>query len=411
MSMAADRCIEETVMTVKVSAATALGILLLSQVALLPPTAHAAEPYEIQVILPLTGTGAFLGQGQQQGLQLAEHLVNQEGGIDGRPVHFVVHDDQTSPQVAVQLAADQAARHSAILLGPSVSATCRAVLPLMRDGPVDYCYSPTINPEPGSYVFSASIQQEGLVETVVRYFHARGWKKIALIASTDATGQEGEKGADRAVALPGLEGMSIVERVHYNPTDVSVAAQIERVRAAQPQAVIAWTTGTPVGTVLKGLAQAGYEVPIAVGSGNVIYSFMRQYAAVLPKELYFSIDQGTARGDGLKLDPSVAAAKQRYVDAFQAIGMWPDTGTGTMWDATMIVVDALRHLGANATAAQLRDHIAHLKAYAGVYGIYDFEKLPQRGIGQKDAVVVRWNAGKAMFEAVSQPGGDQVIAP
>lgn len=389
-------------------AGTACALPLLSLPAL-AAQATVVEPYEIQVILPLTGTGAFLGQGEQQGLQLAEHLFNQEGGLNGRPVHFVIHDDQTNPQVDVQLAAELIARHDPVLLGPAVSASCRAVLPLMHDGPVDYCYSPTINPDPGSYVFSASVQQEGLVETVVRYFHTRGWKKLALIASTDATGQEGEKGADRAITLPGLEDMRIVERVHYNPADVSVAAQIERIRAAQPQAVIAWTTGTPVGTVLKGLAQAGYEIPLAVGSGNVIYAFMRQYASVLPKELYFAIDQGTARGDGLKLDPAVAAAKRKYVDAFQAIGLWPDTGTATMWDATMIVVDALRRLGPTATAAQVRDHIAHLKAYAGIYGIYDFEKFPQRGVGQRDTVIVRWNAEKAMFEAMSQPGGDEVI--
>jgi branched-chain amino acid transport system substrate-binding protein len=371
--------------------------------------AGAADPYDIQVILPLTGSGAFIGLGQQQALQLAEKIVNAEGGIDGRKVHFVIHDDETNPQVSVQIASQLIASHPPVILGPSLSANCRAVLPLMSDGPVDYCYSPAINPEAGSYVFSASIQQEGLVETMIRYFHARGWKRIALIASTDATGQEGEKGADRAVALPGLTDMSIVERVHYNPKDAIIGAQIERVRAAAPQAVLAWTTGTPVGTVFKGLAQAGYDVPVGVGSGNVIYSFMRQYAGVLPKELYFSIDIGTARGDGLRLDPAVTAAKKKYVDAFQAIGLWPDTGSGTMWDATMIVVDALRRVGPDATPAKIRDAVAHLKNYSGVYGMYDFTAVPQRGISAKNAVMVRWNAAQSSFEAVSQAGGEELI--
>jgi branched-chain amino acid transport system substrate-binding protein len=387
---------------------TMLAVALLAG-ALAPVHADAAEPYDIQVILPLTGSGAFIGLGQQQGLQLAEKVVNAEGGIAGRPVRFVIHDDQTNPQLSVQIAAQLTGNHPPVILGPSLSANCRAVLPLMSEGPVDYCYSPTINPEPGSYVFSASIQQEGLVETMIRYFHARGWNRIALIASTDSTGQEGEKGADRAVALPGLTDMRIVERVHYNPTDAIIAAQIERVRAAAPQAVIAWTTGTPVGTVFKGLAQAGYEVPVGVGSGNVLYSFMRQYAAVLPKELYFSIDVGSARGEGLRLDRAVTAAKKKYVDAFQSIGLWPDTGSGTMWDATMIVVDALRRVGTDASPATIRDAIAHLRNYSGVYGTYDFVAVPQRGIDPKKAVMVRWNAAQSSFEAVSQAGGGELI--
>jgi len=32
--------------------------------------AHAADPYKINVILPLTGGAAFLGKGEQQTLQL-----------------------------------------------------------------------------------------------------------------------------------------------------------------------------------------------------------------------------------------------------------------------------------------------------------------------------------------------------
>src|SRR5262249_15433985 len=68
------------------------------------PSARAAAPYKIHVILPLTGGAAFLGKGEQQALQLFEKLVNQEGGINSEPLQFVFHDDQTSPQTTVQIA-------------------------------------------------------------------------------------------------------------------------------------------------------------------------------------------------------------------------------------------------------------------------------------------------------------------
>src|SRR5262245_49951529 len=82
-------------------AACALAVCAL---ALGGPGTRAADPYKIHVILPLTGGAAFLGKGEQQALQLFEKLVNQESGINGQPIEFVYHDDQTSPQTTVQIA-------------------------------------------------------------------------------------------------------------------------------------------------------------------------------------------------------------------------------------------------------------------------------------------------------------------
>jgi hypothetical protein len=64
----------------------------------------SGTPYEINAILPLTGGAAFLGQAEGQTLQTLERFVNSKGGIQGRPIHIVIQDDQTSPQLEVQLA-------------------------------------------------------------------------------------------------------------------------------------------------------------------------------------------------------------------------------------------------------------------------------------------------------------------
>jgi hypothetical protein len=147
---------------------------------------------------------------------------------------------------------------------------------------------------------------------------------------------------------------------------------------------------------------------VAPSTGNLNYVFMRQYASVLPKELYFSSQLGTARGEGLKLDPRIEAAKQKFFEAFAAIGQLPDNAGEVVWDASLITAEALRHTGGNPTAAQLRDYIAHLKGYAGVTGIYDFAAIPQRGLSAAFPVVTRWYPDRKSFEAVSQPGGEPI---
>ena len=65
--------------------------------------AWAADPYEINVITPLTGIGAFIGKNEAAALGLLEKSVNDAGGVRGRQIKFVVQDDQSNPQVSVQL--------------------------------------------------------------------------------------------------------------------------------------------------------------------------------------------------------------------------------------------------------------------------------------------------------------------
>ncbi|HXE03589.1 MAG TPA: ABC transporter substrate-binding protein, partial [Methyloceanibacter sp.] len=264
----------------------ALALLLLN--ALVPgQAARAADTYDINVIMPLTGGGAFLGKAEQQSLQLAEKVVNKSGGIHGRPLRFLFHDDQTSPQTAVQLANQVLAAKPKVLLGSSIVAMCKAMAPLMQNGPVEYCLSPGIHPEKGSYVFTSSVSTFDLANALIRYFRLKGWTRIAIMTSTDASGQDAEHGLGAILGLPENKEMKVVERAHFNTKDVSVTAQLEHVKAANPQAFIAWSTGAPIATIFRGLVQAGLEVPVATTDGNMTHAQMKQYAAFLPKQLYF----------------------------------------------------------------------------------------------------------------------------
>ena len=103
----------------------------------------AADPYDIYAILSLTGPIALIGGDQAVSLAAIEANVNKAGGIHGRPVHFVIEDDQSQPAVAVQLANQIIAKGVPVILGPTYVADCLAVAPLVREkGPVSYCFAP-----------------------------------------------------------------------------------------------------------------------------------------------------------------------------------------------------------------------------------------------------------------------------
>ena len=366
--------------------------------------ARAAEPYKIHVILPLTGGAAFLGKGEQQALELFEKLVNQENGINGQPISFVFHDDQTNPQTTVQIANGILPEKPAVMLGSSIVAMCNAMAPLLKQGPFDYCLSPGAHPAAGSFQYSTSTDTHALIEALVRYFRLRGLARIAFMSSTDASGQDAERGFNEVLKLPENADIKVVERQHFNTTDVSVTAQIERIKAANPQAFIAWSTGAPIATVFKGMLQSGLDVPFATTNGNQTYAQMRQYKDFLPKQLFIPTSVFLPHDGMFKLDPKVEEAQQKFYAAFKAASVKPDNMSALAWDPANLVVSALRKLGASATAQQVKGYIDS-QSVPGINGIYDFKAVPQRGLTVKNALVSRWDPAADTWTVVSQPTG------
>lgn len=368
----------------------------------IPVAAPAAEPYQIDAILPLTGPAAFLGKEEAQALGVLETMVNKSGGIAGRPVKFAIQDDQSNPQIGVELSTQVLAKKPAVLLGSSLVAVCNAMAPLMKSGPVDYCFSPGVHPTTGSYVFSSSISTTEIMQAMALYSSQRGWKKIGIITSTDATGQDAERTIDAAFGPSGKYGESIVAREHFNPTDLSVTAQMTRIAASGAQSAIVWSTGTPVATLLRGIQDAGLNLPVWTGDGNMTYAQMHDYKSFLPKELYIAAVPAFAPN---ALSGAVRDAVRTYLDAFKPTGVRPDIGQSLAWDPAMLIVDALRKLGPDASADQIRNYLAGQKSWAGINGVYNFSDMPQRGVGLSSTVIVRWEPSKDTWVGVSRLGG------
>jgi branched-chain amino acid transport system substrate-binding protein len=381
----------------------ALSLALAAVVVTLPLRATAADPFEINAVLPVTGAGAFLGKEESEALALIETLTNKAGGIGGRPIKFVVADDQSNPQIAVQLTNAVIAKNVAVVLGSSLVSNCNAMVPLLKNQTAMYCFSPGIHPPDGSFAFSSNISTDDLMQASARYLSLRGLKKVALIASTDATGQDAERGIEAAFGDKGQYGTTIVAHEHFNPTDLSVTAQMTRIKASGAQALMAWTTGTAAATLLRGVSDVGLTIPVITSEGNLTYAQMKAYAAFMPKELLFPAPPAAAL-DQLAPGP-VRSAVQAYVDAFKTTGSRPDIGQCLAWDPAMIVVSVLKKLGTNATGDQIRAAIASMTGYVGVNGPYDFKTIPQRGIGVDAVVMVRWDAAKDAWTGVSKLGG------
>jgi branched-chain amino acid transport system substrate-binding protein len=380
-------------------------MLALASASFPPPSARAAEPYDIYAILSLTGPIALIGNDQRASLETIEGIVNKAGGINGKPIHFVIQDDQSQPAVAVQLANAIIARNVSFMLGPTYVASCLAVAPLVgANGPLTYCFAPAIHPAPGSYVFSTSVSTADQATAWLNFALSKHWKRIAVFSSTDATGQDQEQQIDTVASNPKYSSISVVDREHFSIGDISVAAQAARIRAANPDLIVVTSIGTPTGTVLQGLKDAGVEkVPVITSFGNLIHSQLEHYAGFVPNEMYLTAPRFVTydvSGKG-----PVRDAQRVFFTSLRARGIEPDAAHSLSWDPTLVVIDALRRLGTSTSASALRDYLETYHGFAGTIGIFDYRGGNQRGVGLSSVVVVKWDPRKNNWSTTSGTGG------
>ncbi len=382
--------------------------LLLAALILLASTAQAQDglrqPYEINAILGLTGSGSFIAEGQAAALRAVEAYVNQTGGIQGRPIRFVLADSQSKPQLDVQLTSALLAKDPPFIIDGGPGAACHAAATLYGKGPVMYCLSPGFYPERGGYAFGAGIESRVGMGVVVRYLRMRGFKRIGIISLTDIAGQEADTALKSLLGEPENADLHVVDWEHFSANDISASAQMAKIKDAKPDVVLGWATGTPTGTLLLAYTDLGMAVPFVASQANENARQMEQYKSTMPPTLMmysvmFPAAPTLSRGP-------LKTAIDAYVRMMRKTGgSLGDASSAETWDAALILVGALRALGTNATADQIRTYIAGLHDYYGPTGSFDFRIGNQRGLDASSAIMVRWDQPSGSWKAISGPTG------
>jgi branched-chain amino acid transport system substrate-binding protein len=369
----------------------------------IPVAIPAADPFEINAVLSMTGQGGFLGKNSAITLGVIEAVVNKAGGIDGRPIKFTIHDDRSNAQDAVQLMAGITAQHVSAVLGTTLVGSCNAMMPLLVNGPVVFCFSAGVHPDKGSYMFAYGGNTATYAHIMLRYLRDRGWKRLAMISGTDASSKDLETAYDTWLKLPEFKDLVLVDWENFAPNDISMTAQLAKVKAIGAQVLIANGTGTPIGTVFNSMKSVGLDVPTVVSASNFTYAEMKQFEKIVPAQLFAASPPCLAVGvlpNGPTKDACVL-----YVDSLKAAGQAADISYSVAYDPAMIVVNAYKKLGLGASASQIKNYIAGLHDWYGSVGRYDFRDGTQKGSTEESTVIVRWDPDKSDFVGVSKLGG------
>jgi branched-chain amino acid transport system substrate-binding protein len=321
--------------------------------------AFAQEPIRIGLIVDRIGFAKAWSEPITQGAVYAARELNAKGGVLGRKVELVMEDDQSKPDLSATAARKLEEQGVAFIL--SLTHTVAA---LQAQTVTVETRTPHLAPSLTVDTLTTQIQNPNFwqtgplastqIATLLSYARHKNSRRVALVSDNSAISQATAKAFKAAFDQNRIEVVS--DEVVASGAQ-SAEAQMQKVRAASPDAIFLATLLTPENLlVLRSYRQHGMKTPL-VGNYN------------LAVPVYMSVAKGLL--DGVVFvdawDPDKPQAKQFVAGYTREMGVEPWNMMGYGYDGVMLAADAIRRAGstdkAKVTAAMQATH-----GYKGVLG-------------------------------------------
>lgn len=231
----------------------------------LPPSATplpSSAPITIGMSNALTGPTGALGTDFRTGAQIYFDRINEHGGIHGRKLNLVSYDDGYEPVATISNTRTLLEKDKAFLLfGYVGTPTSRVTLPIAARLGI-----PFIAPFTGAgflrqpdmpVVFNVRASYADETEAMVKYLtETLHFTRIGLFIQDDAYGSAGRNGARKALEKRNLQVVS-VGKYKRNTSDILPA--LDKLRAANPQAVIMVGAYAPSAAFIQQARKTGFN--------------------------------------------------------------------------------------------------------------------------------------------------------
>jgi branched-chain amino acid transport system substrate-binding protein len=355
--------------------------------------ADAQEPYRLGAIFSITGPGSSLGIPERDTALMLEADINARGGVkgpDGRmhPFKIVIYDDASDETKAV-LAAKKLIDEDRVtaIVGTTLSGTSLAILDTVQKAevPLVSCAAAAKIVEPAAerkWVFKTPQSDALIVGVLVDYLKAKGLTRVAWLNVDYAFGQLGWLEFDKAARKAGLQ---IAVNEKFGQKDVDMTAQLTRVKAAAPQAVVVWSIPPSASIATRNYADLGLRMPMfqSHGVGNKKFIELAGPAAngvTFPAGKLLVAEQ-LADNDPQK--PVLLA----YAREFEARYGPRNTFGGHAWDAVQLAVRAMGKAGSDR--AGVRAAVEATRSFVGITGVFDFSPSDHNGLDRRAATMIQ----------------------
>lgn len=325
--------------------------------------ARANDVAKLGVLLPLSGPLASLGNDVMRGFELARDLVNEDGGVFGKPAELVVVDVPSSTEATSQATRLITTNNVKVIMGSYASSISFAASQVAERNRVVYFEQGAVAndiTERGfkylfRFIYPASELGGGaarfMLDTVAPKLDiAPADLKVALLYEDSSYGTAvGES----ARAVLNEAGVQVVDATSYSYRTTDLSSMVQRYRQLQPDVLIVCQY-TPDGILFwRQAREAGLSVKAMIGNGGA--HNVNEFADALGDDVNGILNAGTSvyiNKDGLDAETGVLFERFHSEHEKRFEGRMASAHTGMGFNAMWTVLkDILPAAGSMDTQA------------------------------------------------------------
>ncbi|OFW66963.1 MAG: hypothetical protein A2Y74_10120, partial [Actinobacteria bacterium RBG_13_63_9] len=339
------------------------------------------EPIKVGLVTSLTGPSAAPGVSIQNGAQYQVQYINENGGINGRPIELLIKDDK-SEVTSMTLAMTELIEEDGVeyFVGPFIQygqeaarTICEdAQIPMVGAGPPSLDQIAAETPYEWSVMMAAGPVTQA--DAFVKLIKAHGYTNVLAIADTLSIHQEtltklAELSATEGFALtvlPDTFGLSL-------PDPQAILNKImEGVNSVQPDAIITLSNPLAQPAIYQGLRNLGVTLPIH-GSPAAAHPAVMSRGPEAVEGLYVCDSGGMVNPQDLPDTWPVKAFQvdfyQRYFDNY---GFAPDFFAAVGADFFIVLEAAMKQAGGADDKEAVRQALLNLTDVVALEGLQTF---------------------------------------
>ncbi len=309
----------------------------------------------------LTGGTATFGTSTHNGIQLAIDEVNAAGGVKGKKLKLVTEDDASKPDNARTVVTKLITRDKVVaVLGEVASTRSMAAAPVCQQNKVPMISPSSTNPEvtkKGDYIFRVCFTDDFQAAVAGKFAYDQGFKKVAVFTDmkNDYSVAFGKFFSEMFIK----SGGKISGEQTYQEGDTDFKAQLNSLKATNPDAILVPGYYTEVGTIARQAKEIGLNVPLIGGDGWDSPQLVPGAGTAL---------EGSFFSDHYFSTSLKEANTQSFITAFKAkYKQEPDALAALGYDAAKMLIDAMGRAG-SLDGTGIRDALATTKDFPGVTG-------------------------------------------
>jgi len=218
------------------------------------------DTIQIAMLAPLTG--GYAADANPKAIELAEQLIDAQGGIDGKEVQVTVYDAGSEPQTALNAANRAVSDQADIVVGGITTSQLKAIEPIIARAKIPHLHMANVA---GDTAYNLNPAQTASAEATVKF--AQDVLKAREAAALTTSDEGSLSNAGDIIGAAGKAGLAITVDQDVAPTATDITPQVRNMKDAD---VILQTAVPAIDTItIRTMTQNAIDVPIILSLGGI----------------------------------------------------------------------------------------------------------------------------------------------